>query len=133
MDSKELQDKISDLERQLKPLKEAQQKLRIEENLKVQQRITSAINGKTVFDDADLTYSAGARCECGAGLAYPNNVGMHGAWYCADILTGKAKRDESGLLADHHQCFPFSFYEIKSENQPSANGFTTRPVDTNDK
>lgn len=78
-----------------------------------------------VFALAELRYSAFARCPCGAGLAYPTAFSMHGWWDCAAILTGTADR-----AAKHTDKLPFAFYEVKSEDQPSANGATTRPVMT---
>lgn len=73
------------------------------------------------FSDADLVYSATARCKlCGAGLAYPKECGPNHQWTCSNVL--KNIGTDKG-----HEAFPFAFYEIKSENQPSANGATTRP------
>jgi len=74
------------------------------------------------FTDADLIYSAWTKCVCGSGLAYPKNSGFHGAWDCSLILTGKA---EAGTT--HDPGYPFTFWDIKSEGQPSAGGATTRP------
>ncbi len=73
------------------------------------------------FSDSDLIYSAGARCDkCGAGLAYPKDCGPWHQWTCSNVL--------KGIGTDNgHGAYPFSFYEIKSENQPSAQGNTTRP------
>lgn len=76
------------------------------------------------FTDDELRYAAGARCRCGAGLAYVKNSNpFSGYWDCSDILTGRAKDKE----VQHDAPLPFIFYEIKSEDQPSANGATTRP------
>lgn len=75
-----------------------------------------------IHKEIDLVYAAYNRCPCGAGLAYPRNCGMHHYWDCSAILTGKA--DEK---VEHTAQLPFMFYEIKSEQQPSANGATTRP------
>ena len=73
------------------------------------------------FSDSDLIYSAGARCsKCGAGLAYPRKCGFKHQWTCSDVLKGIGT--DSG-----HEALPFAFYEVKSEEQPSANGATTRP------
>lgn len=77
-------------------------------------------NGE-IFKDEDLVYSAHAICEkCGVGLAYPKACGLHHQWTCSAVLKGIGT--DKG-----HSAFPFSFYEIKSENQPSANGASTRP------
>jgi hypothetical protein len=93
------------------------------------------------FKDEDLIYASTSRCPCGAGLAYPGHASkkqmkqwrpdsvflLWDHWDCSDILTGRAI--PSNLLGSktHTDKLPFSFYEIKSENQPSANGRTTRP------
>ena len=79
----------------------------------------------------DLTWAATARCQCGAGLAYnedcqePGSPMMwpyNGYWDCSAIILGTADRS-----VRHKARLPFAFYEIKSDNQPSANGATTRP------
>lgn len=73
------------------------------------------------FTDEDLTYAAGARCDkCKAGLAHPKNCSGFHQWTCSAVLKGIG--DDKG-----HSAFPFAFYEIKSEGQPSAYGSTTRP------
>jgi hypothetical protein len=74
-----------------------------------------------------LIYAAYSRCPCGAGLAHREGVGPDGYWDCSDILLGKAvPKGEPGSV-QHTAQLPFVFYEVKSENQPSANGATTRP------
>lgn len=77
--------------------------------------------GEFAFKDEDLIYSAFARCrKCTSGLAYPKDCGMNHQWTCSDVL--------KGIGSDNgHEAFPFAFYEIKSENQPSAGKATTRP------
>lgn len=67
-----------------------------------------------------LTFSATARCPCGAGLAYR---GGEDAWDCSEILIGTAD-----TAVKHTARLPFVFYEVKSEGQASARGATTRPV-----
>lgn len=76
-----------------------------------------------VFTDSELIYSAVARCKCGAGLAYAPDMDMD-AWHCSVVLTTGIVETSSAL---DHSYYPFAFYEIKSENQPSASGDTTRP------
>lgn len=67
-------------------------------------------------------YAAYARCkQCNAGLAYVPL--KHDAWYCSAVIKGEVWDDPKY----QHDCFPFVFWEIKSEMQPSANGNTTRP------
>jgi len=74
------------------------------------------------FQPEELLYAAASRCPCGAGLAYPKEMGIHGWWDCSAILT----RTADGLV-EHTAKLPFAFYEIKSEDQPSSMGATTRP------
>lgn len=75
-----------------------------------------------LLTDADLVYAATVRCPCGAGMAHPVDADMRGAWDCSAILKGTAARD-----VKHEAQLPFVFYAVKSENQPSAGGATTRP------
>lgn len=90
--------------------------------------MTASPEQPRVYSDAELRYAATARCSCGAGLAYPAfEYNMHGAWDCADILTGRAIPSGQPGAVTHTDRLPFAFYEIKSEDQPSANGTTTRP------
>lgn len=70
----------------------------------------------------NLIYAATNRCPCGAGLAYiPGHEDR--AWDCSKILLGTADEEVT-----HTAKLPFIFYEIKSEQQPSADGRTTRPT-----
>lgn len=78
------------------------------------------------YKDSDLVYAAYARCDCGAGLAYPPGIGVHGFWDCSDILTGRAAPKGRPGSKQHSDRVPFAFYEIKSEKQPSVSGATTR-------
>jgi hypothetical protein len=88
------------------------------------------------YKDSELVYAATARCPCGAGLAYPpKGVPEEGPfkywdhWDCSDILTGRAvKKGEPGAVT-HTDKLHFSCWEVKSEDQPSAKGATTRPKD----
>jgi hypothetical protein len=95
----------------------------------------------------ELTFSAYTRCKCGVGMAYINDRELRkketgDCWVCSDLLLKDLKlrvkreggffgggiiEDENGT--EHTQSYPFVSYEIKSENQPSANGATTRPND----
>lgn len=78
-----------------------------------------------------LVYSATARCPCGAGLAYPeggpgdesspHRWPYNGYWDCSAIMAGTADPEVT-----HTAKLPFAFYEIKSEDQPSARGASTR-------
>lgn len=71
----------------------------------------------------DLVWAASARCRCGAGYVYPRCLhDPHGHWYCSASLLGTATAGST------HDCAkPFAFWNIKSDEQPSANGATTRP------
>ena len=75
-----------------------------------------------------MIFAAYDRCPCGAGLAYwknPTHDERH--WDCSAIMLGDAvPMDEPGS-AQHTDRLPFAFWEVKSENQPSASGATTRP------
>jgi hypothetical protein len=86
------------------------------------------------WTDKQLRYAASARCRCGAGLAYaPDDDGAGtvfkgpSAWDCSDILTGRAIPSGQPGAKEHDEPAPFAFYEVKSEDQPSARGATTRP------
>jgi hypothetical protein len=89
------------------------------------------------FTAKQLTFAATSRCPCGAGLAYPTDGPgdetlpqrwpYNGYWDCASILLGTAIASGEEGSATHTARLPFAFYEIKSENQPSAHGASTRP------
>lgn len=90
-----------------------------------ERRLKQADSGAGDFTVYELLFSAGFRCVCGAGMAYPDGIGMHGAWYCSAILLGQAAPE-----TEHTPAHPFSFYSVKSEGQPSIRGATTRPTGT---
>ena len=84
-----------------------------------------------------LRYAAYTRCRCGAGMAYDlfgASDGIHddgtsaadGYWECSAILLGAAVQSGFPGAVTHEARWPFAFYEIKSEDQPSAQGATTR-------
>ncbi len=75
------------------------------------------------FTDDELTYAAFDLCPCGHGMAYPKHCSAHHYWDCSAILKGIADPK-----INHASRLPFAFYSVKSENQPSANGHTTRGV-----
>ena len=106
------------LENKLKSITDSEEK-------NVRDRISKAERGQGDFKLDELVFSAGARCHCGAGLCYPKDIGVNGAWFCSDILLGRALIHENDV--QHDRPMFFALYEIKSENQPSANGNTTRP------
>lgn len=74
-----------------------------------------------------LVYAATLRCPCGAGIAYdpagPSGSRILGYWDCSSIILGEGDPAET-----HTGRLFFSCYEVKSENQPSACGATTRPA-----
>lgn len=79
-----------------------------------------------------MTFAATARCQCGAGLAYDDTCVVQpfrgpSYWDCSAILLGDAIPMGQDGSVQHSDHYPFAFYEIKSENQPSAQGATTRP------
>lgn len=90
-----------------------------------EQRIKKAELGLGDFTLHELLFAAQFRCVCRAGMAYPDGIGIHGAWYCSAILLGQAVPG-----TEHTPAHPFSFYEVKSEGQSSQNGATTRPAGT---
>lgn len=98
------------------------------------------------YDVTELIYSAGQRCLCGAGVAYPldhTEARQIQAWVCSRLLTGdaslpydsrpRAPRDGIGpaistdTSGQEHSAYPWWCYEGLSEAQPSAEGRTTRP------
>lgn len=90
-----------------------------------EKRLKQADQGKGDFTLYELLFAAQFRCVCGAGMAYPDGIGMHGAWYCSAILLGQAAPG-----TEHTPAHPFMFYEVKSEAQPTQRGATTRPQGT---
>lgn len=80
------------------------------------------------YTASELLFAATSRCKCGAGLAYPPDddawCKKEAAWCCSAVLMG--------LIPDvpeqhgKHDAYPWMMYEIKSEDQPSAAGRTTR-------
>jgi len=75
-----------------------------------------------IFIDEELYYAATNRCPCGAGLAYPKACSAYHYWDCSAILKGIADSN-----VQHIDRLPFNCYNIKSENQLSSKGVTTRP------
>lgn len=84
------------------------------------------IEAGSQFGDSELIYSAYARCQCGAGLAYPKDIGPHGAWMCSAQLKGHDVGIDIHAM-DHDPARPFTVWEVKSERDYSAHGATTRP------
>lgn len=81
--------------------------------------------GKRPLTPEDLTYSAGARCQCGAGLAYPDLLALRAplaaAWRCSAVLLGETP-DGSG-----HDVLPFACWDVKSEGHWRTPTASTRP------
>ena len=76
-----------------------------------QEKFEIRLRENPVFEEDELFYSARARCECGAGLAYPRNCGGNHYWECSAILKGTA--DET---VQHIDRLPFAFYKVQGEN-----------------
>jgi hypothetical protein len=78
------------------------------------------------YTDDELLYSADARCNCGAGLAYPlkrDDAMRITAWTCSAVLKGAAPQS--------HESFPFAFWKIREETSiNNHHGGTTRPDGT---
>lgn len=118
----ELRKQIADLESQLKPLKEQLTNIYEQTADEIDEKIKRCHLLKDKFLPEELLFAAYVRCPCGAGMAYPKGIGVrNGRWNCSAILLG-----EADVKTEHEAALPFAFYEIKSENQPSANGATTR-------
>jgi len=120
---RDLQKTIADLEAKIKPLREELDGLYKSQAEATGHRIIMAKGGHGNFSEEELVYAATARCECGAGMAYPTDIDPNGAWYCSDILKGVADKTKV-----HSRPMAFYMYEVKSEHQSSAEGKTTRPT-----
>lgn len=75
----------------------------------------------------ELRFAATSRCTCGAGLAYHRDAHeiRDGAWRCSAAMMHALPTPDP--FAGQHKELPFMVYEVKSEDQPSAQGATTRP------
>lgn len=105
---------------------------------KLEQQETEIIaNRQTTFKDG-LIYAATARCAyCRTGLFYPEKQrfepgsmaeDLRQCWVCLPVYAAALANDRA-FPYDSHTVYPFNFWEVKSENQPSANGASTRPPD----
>jgi len=90
-------------------------------HLQEDEAFAQRLKDNPIFTDDELRYAAYTRCPCGHGLAYPKNCGPRHYWDCSAILKGIADHN-----LKHTDRLPFTFYEVKSEDQPSAQGATTR-------
>lgn len=90
-------------------------------HIQMNEAFQQRLKDNPIFTDEELRYSATDLCPCGHGIAYPVQCGFTHYWDCSAILKGIA--DPS---VEHCGKLPFVFYEIKSEQQPSAQGRTTR-------
>jgi len=125
---------VAELEEAIKPKRERLNELYRLQAEAVDQRIKLADQGKGNFTLDELRFAATTRCECGAGFAYPLNIGGQGAWHCSDILLGRAIPSNQEGGKSHSSSMPFAFYEVKSEDQMLDSktryrdqGYTTRP------
>ena len=108
---KEIQAELTVLEDKVQNLRLELTNLNKQDSAIIEQRLKKAMSGNGDFSTEELTFSAHATCDCGAGLCYPKKIGVRGSWYCSLILLGKASKDMR-----HTAPLPFSFYNIKSEN-----------------
>lgn len=83
------------------------------------ERFEKRLKENPIFTDDELRYSRYTLCPCGHGLAYPKDCGMNHYWDCSAILKGIADPN-----IEHTGQLPFSFYDVKSENDQE----TTRGV-----
>lgn len=123
MTKEQIKNRLAELKNEAQPLEEELRNIIAAEGREVEAKVKRCRRMEDKFNEDELVYAAVARCQCGAGYAYPEKIGVRGEWTCSAILTGKA---ELGSTHDGH--LPFAFYELKSEGQPSANGATTRPI-----
>jgi hypothetical protein len=117
----ELKEEISKIKLTLEPLEKELTEIYKQEEVLISKKIQDCYSLKDKFIEDDLRYAARDRCPCGAGMAYPKNIGINGGWHCSDILLGRASVEDT-----HDPELPFAFYDIKSADQPSANGATTK-------
>lgn len=122
-----LNKEIDELEAQIAPKQERLREIYQKEHDDVEAKIKRVNLMQDKFTLDEIRFAAYVRCDCGAGMAYPKNIGSFGHWYCSDILLGRAVPKDDANSKSHLHPMPFTFYEIKSEDQPSANGATTRP------
>ncbi len=108
----------------LKPLEDELTQIYIKEGENVETKVQNCYQGKDKFTLDELVFSACVECPCGAGMAYPKGIGAFGSWHCSAMLTGTLDKFKK---VTHYGEIPFTTSNIKSENQPSANGLTTRP------
>lgn len=118
----ELLQQIRYIEESLIPLRRELEYIIEKETTNIKNRINGCYELTDKFELSELVFAAFSKCKCGHGLAYPTNIGIHGGWHCSEILLGNASFTDL-----HVRAMPFSMYEIKSENQPSAKGHTTMP------
>lgn len=124
MSKEDLLAEVRDLEAKLNAKREELNAIWREEGKVYEERIASANRGNGDFKLDELRFAAKDRCACGAGMAYPKDyMNPKGDWYCSAILRGVADREKR-----HTAPLSFLYYEIKSEDQPSAEGATTRPA-----
>lgn len=123
-----LMKEIEKLEAAIEPKRKRLNEIWSKQHENTAERVKRCNTGKDKFELDELIFSSHARCDCGAGMAYPENIGTHGSWYCSDILLGRAAKKNEPDSKNHTGALPFTFYQINSEKQPSVNGATTRPA-----
>ena len=98
---------------------------RLEEFHTKAREIKARLDRGEAFTPEELLFAAGARCRCGAGMAYPMGLGINGFWDCSAILMGTASKE-----IQHSDRLPFALYEVHAETSIRAGGRTTRPEGT---
>lgn len=83
---------------------------------------------------ANMTFAAGSRCLCGAGIAYDETCveepfTIPSYWDCSAVLLGDAVRSKKPDAEDHTPRLSFAVYEVTSEHDAGAGGRTTRPTE----
>src|SRR4051794_7590767 len=89
---REIAQQIYAVEAQKKPLQDEYNNLSKAISDTIERRIRSLARGEGAgrFTPDELIFAASSRCECGAGLAYPDGIGAWGFWDCSAILLGTA-------------------------------------------
>lgn len=128
MTEEEIRQEIAKIDTMKAPLEKRLREILAARSEKIKERINLAESGAGDFQLDELVFSAYSRCPCGAGLCYAIGCGGFSSWHCSDILLGRAVPSGQEGSKNHTEPLPFTFYEIKSERQPSVNGATTRPT-----
>ena len=84
-------------------------------------------NIKKTYTDKEIEYATTARCQCGAGMAYPLDASEAmelAAWHCSAQLKGE-------VAGGVHDRLPFAYYKVREETSiNNREGLTTRGPNT---